>query len=36
VRAIELGEASRLIDATNSIIPISQTPQHLQQEGPSS
>jgi hypothetical protein len=36
LRATELGDATRLIDATNSIIPISQTPFHTQQEGPSS
>ncbi|MFB2599796.1 hypothetical protein ACEXQE_18580 [Herbiconiux sp. P17] len=36
VRAIELGDATRLIDATDAIIPISETPLHPQQEGPSS
>ncbi|WP_382305666.1 hypothetical protein [Herbiconiux sp. UC225_62] len=36
VRAIELGDAARLIAAANSIIPASQTPIHTQQEGPSS
>jgi len=36
VRAIELGDATRLIAAANSIIPISETPLHTQQEGPSS
>ncbi|MCS5719503.1 hypothetical protein N1027_15300 [Herbiconiux sp. CPCC 205763] len=36
VRAIELGDAARLIDATDSIIPISDNPLHPQQEGPSS
>ncbi|WP_139256673.1 PH-like domain-containing protein [Herbiconiux ginsengi] len=36
VRAIELGDATRLIRAANAIVPASQTPLHTQQEGPSS
>jgi hypothetical protein len=36
LRATGLGDAARLIDATNSIIPLSEAPHHLQQEGPSS
>jgi len=36
VRAIDLGDAARLIAAANSIIPAPQTPIHTQQEGPSS